>query len=113
MTTRARTTVTGFGAHATSAKAAPTSPQLVTIESHARLPWIASSSRRSPGDRASVHGLAGAAARPGSTPVPYVGPRGRRVAVPIDGPARNVLAAGAHGDPQWRRRRGGADGRRD
>src|SRR5947199_59034 len=84
MTTRARTTVTGFGAHATSAKAAPTSPQLVTIESHARLPWIASSSRRSPGDRASVHGLAGAAPSPGSTPVPYVGPRGCRKAVSID-----------------------------
>ena len=35
-----------------------------------------------------------------------------RNAVSIDGPARNVVAARAHGDPQCRRRRSGPDGPR-
>src|SRR5437867_8278208 len=107
MTKRETTTVSGFGAHATRAKAAPTSPQSVMTESQARLPWIASSARLSAGDRASGQGLAGAAPAPGSTAVPYVGSAGGRKAAAVDGAARSVVAARAHGDPPRRRPRRG------
>src|SRR5439155_605506 len=56
MTKSATTTLSGFGAQATSAKAPATSPQLIPIDSQARLGLIASSARRSAGETAADHG---------------------------------------------------------